>query len=547
LKLELLAMRVVAGLRALILAAIVFLTLSAEAHANKRVALVIGNSTYQNVPQLPNPSRDAASIAQMLRGAGFDVVDIQQNAGNLDFKRAIRRFDELARDSDVAVVYYAGHGIEIGGVNYMVPVDAKLASDLDAQDEAITLDRIVQAVDSAKQLRLVILDACRDNPFVSTMKRQRTASLRGMSGGLGKVEPTSSGTLIAYAAKAGSTADDGLGEHSPFTVALLRHLTLPGLDIRLALGRVRDEVMKITNQRQEPYVYGSLGGATVALVSTPETPAPQAVVAAPAAPTAPVDPNSAARRDYEYFERVGTKEAWDAFLKLYSTGLYADLARAQRAKLAAAESRQRVPEPTVTTPSPAPQVVAAVTPLPRSEPIPVPVGPAPGEIARLMQTELARVGCYSGAINGDWNTASRRAVDAFNKSASAKIDSKTASLEGVDKVRDKQARVCPLECDSGFKAEDNRCVKIACESGSSLNDKGVCEPVKSKENTRETSRSTPEKRRAAEPRQQNQNAKQSNSGSQQYVCDRFSCQQVKKGCSVRSSGGIEGQQVMICN
>jgi hypothetical protein len=306
--------------------------------------------------------------------------------------------------------------------------------------------------------------------------------------------------------------------------------------------------MKITNQRQEPYVYGSLGGATVALVSAPETPVPQAVVAAPAAPAAPVDPNLAARRDYEYFERVGTKEAWDAFLKLYSTGLYADLARAQRAKLAAAESRQRVPEPTAATPSPSPQVVAAVTPPPRSEPTPVPVGPAPGEIARLMQTELARVGCYSGAINGDWNTASRRAVEAFNKSASAKIDSKTASLEGVDKVRDKQARVCPLECDSGFKAEDNKCVKIACESGSTLNDKGACEPVKSRENTRETSRSEPEKRRAAEPRQQNQNAKQATGGSQQrYVCDRFSCQEVKKGCSVKSSGGLENQQVMICN
>ena len=448
------------------------------------------------------------------------------------------------------MVFYAGHGIEIGGVNYMIPVDAKLASDLDAQDEAITLDRIVEAVDSAKQLRLVILDACRDNPFVATMKRQRTASLRGMSGGLGKVEPTSSGTLIAYAAKAGSTADDGSGEHSPFTVALLKHLTQPGLDIRLALGRVRDEVMKITNQRQEPYVYGSLGGATVALVGAPE-PAPQAAAAAtsPAAPASPVDPNLAARRDYEYFERVGTKEAWDAFLKLYSTGLYADLARAQRAKLAAAESKQRVPEPTGPASPPAAQVLAAVTPPPRTEPAPVAVGPAPGEIARLMQTELARVGCYNGSINGDWNTASRRAVDAFNKNASAKIDSRSASLEGVDAVRDKQSRVCPLECDSGFKAQDNRCVKITCDSGSSLNDRGVCEPVKAKENTRETSRSAPEKRRAAEPRQEprqtNGNAKQSGSG-QRYVCDRFACQEVKKGCSVRNSGGIESQQVMIC-
>src|SRR6478672_13152527 len=170
----------VAGLRALLIAGIALLTLSLEARAEKRVALVIGNSTYQSVPQLPNPSRDAASIAQMLKGAGFDVVDVRQNAGNLDFKRAIRRFDELARDSDVAVVYYAGHGIEIGGVNYMVPVDAKLASDRDAKDEAIALDRLLEAVDAAKRLGLVILDACRDNPFERTMKRQRVSAVRAV-------------------------------------------------------------------------------------------------------------------------------------------------------------------------------------------------------------------------------------------------------------------------------------------------------------------------------------------------------------------------------
>ncbi len=461
-------MRVVAGLRAFILAAITILTMSAEAYANKRVALVIGNSTYQNVPQLPNPSRDAASIAQMLRGAGFDVVDIAQNAGNLDFKRAIRRFDELARDPDVAVVFYAGHGIEIGGVNYMIPVDAKLASDLDAQDEAITLDRIVEAVDSAKQLRLVILDACRDNPFVSTMKRQRTASLRGMSGGLGKVEPTSSGTLIAYAAKAGSTADDGFGEHSPFTVALLKHLTQPGLDIRLALGRVRDEVMKITNQRQEPYVYGSLGGATVALVSTPETPAPQAAVAAPAAPAAPVDPNLAARRDYEYFERVGTKEAWDAFLKLYSTGLYADLARAQQRQ----DCNRRVP--------------STCTRADRSRHRPAPSGCCGGDASAAIRTgsrpdwpgtgrncapdaNRTREGRLLQPVRSTATGIRHRVglVDAFNKAASTRIDSRTASLEGVDSVRDKQARGLPLECDSGFKAQDNKCVKVTCDSGSS--------------------------------------------------------------------------------
>ena len=229
-----------------------------------------------------------------------------------------------------------------------------------------------------------------------------------MSAGLGKVEPTSSGTLIAYAAKAGSTADDGTGQHSPFTTAILRYLATPGLDIRLALGQVRDDVMKTTDQRQEPYVYGSLGGATVALVAAPQ---PQVAVATSA------DPNAEARRDYENSERVGTKEAWDAFLVQHTTGLYADLARAQRAKISGdATSRS----PTLTPVQGAP-AVAAVTPQTQVAPTAV-AAPAPGDITRLLQTELVRVGCYSGTISGDWNATSRRALDAFNRSADTKLE-----------------------------------------------------------------------------------------------------------------------------
>jgi uncharacterized caspase-like protein len=519
-----------AGLRALFVAGMSLLAMSVDALADKRVALVIGNSAYQNVAKLPNPARDASSIADMLKNAGFDSVSLQQDAGNLEFKRAIRRFEDAARDADVAVIFYAGHGIEIGGVNYMIPVDAKLASDLDAQDEAITLERIVESVETAKQLRLVILDACRDNPFVATMKRQRTAALRGVSAGLGKVEPTSSGTLVAYAAKAGSTADDGIGEHSPFTTALLKHLTAPGLDIRLAFGQVRDEVMKITNQRQEPFVYGSLGGATVSLVRAPES----AVQQAAATPPTATDPISEARRDYEYFERVGTKDAWDAFLNLHSTGPYADLARAQRARIMASDpAKSRSP------------VVAAVTSPPRPDAATAtpPPGPAPGEVARMLQTELARVGCYSGAISGDWSTASRRALDAFNRNANVKLDSKTANVAALDAVREKQARVCPLECDRGFRAEDNQCVKIACESGFAANDKGNCEPVK---NQPQTTTRTP----AAEPAKRQPAARAdagAKAGGQQVACDRFGCRQVGKGCHVETSiFREETQQSIIC-
>ncbi len=300
---------------------------SDAARAERRVALVIGNSSYQNVARLDNPANDARSIAELFQKAGFDVVAPRLDLGVVEFKRAMREFANTARDADIAVVFYAGHGIEVSGVNYLIPVDAKLASDLDAEDEAVEMDRLVRAIEPARRLRLVILDACRDNPFAK--KIQRTIAVRAVSTGLTKVEPTSTNTLIAYAAKAGSIAEDGTSGHSPFTAALLGHLIEPGLDVRLALGRVRDDVLKKTGNRQEPFVYGSLGGATVSLVPPPEQKKAETSVAD-------------MRTDYEMAERIGTLAAWDSFLQAYATGFYADLARAQRAKLTAS---QGVPPP----------------------------------------------------------------------------------------------------------------------------------------------------------------------------------------------------------
>ena len=293
------------------------------AFAERRVALIVGNSAYHNAPILANPERDARAIADMFQKAGYEVTTAF-NVGNLDFKRSIRKFEDAATDADIAVIYYAGHGLEIHGTNYLIPVDAKLASDRDADDEAITLDRLVESVDSAKRLRLIILDACRDNPFTRTMKAQRTASVRGIYSGLGAVEPTGKDELIAYAAKAGSTADDGGGDHSPFAAALIDNLFVPGLDIRLAFGRVRDEVLKKTGYTQEPFVYGSLGGSNIALVPTSN---PAAVA---------VDP-AGEKNDYLLVEKIGTKGAWQVFITQHPTGFYADLAHQQIAKLGLAE------------------------------------------------------------------------------------------------------------------------------------------------------------------------------------------------------------------
>src|SRR5215216_7548885 len=255
--------RVIAAVAAL--AGLVLLPLSSgTALAQKRVALVIGNGAYQNVAKLPNPIKDANAVAAMFKKAGFDWVKMRQDVGNLEFKRALREFNDAAQDADVAVVYYAGHGIQVRDMNYMIPVDAKLATEVDAEDEAVSLERIVMALEPAKRLRLVILDACRDNPFARTMKRR--VATRAIGGGLAMMEPMSSDTLIAYAAKAGSIAEDGGGENSPFAAALVKHLSVPGLDIRLAFGRVRDDVLKRSRTRQEPFIYGSLGGESISLV-----------------------------------------------------------------------------------------------------------------------------------------------------------------------------------------------------------------------------------------------------------------------------------------
>src|SRR6187397_2029987 len=296
-------------LRRWALAAAAFCLMSGPAFAEKRVALVLGNSAYRNVAPLANPINDSAKIASTLKEAGFDVVDSRRDLPAAETRRALRDFADRARDADIAVVYYAGHGIEVDGANYLIPVDARLERDTDVYDEALSLERVLVAIEPAKKLRLVVLDACRDNPFARTMKR--TVASRAIGQGLAKVEPTSPNVLIAYSAKAGSTAADGDGQNSPFTSALSHHLTTPGLDVRRAFGFVRDDVLKTTGNRQEPFVYGSLGGEDVPLV-----PAPAKVEPPASAP----NPQAEARRDYELALQIGNKSALNAFLVQYPEG-----------------------------------------------------------------------------------------------------------------------------------------------------------------------------------------------------------------------------------
>src|SRR5215470_1783598 len=257
---------------------LVLLSIPFPVFAEKRVALVIGNGAYVKVPRLPNPTNDSGAMAGLLRKAGFDVVEEKTDLRVDAMRRVLRDFSEHVRDADIAVVFYAGHGMEMNGVNYLIPVDAALARDVDVEDEAVSLDRVIRTLEPVRRLQLVILDACRDNPFLRSSRR--TIISRSVRSGHGEIDEKTlpPNTLIAFAQKAGATAEDGTSSNSPYTTALLKHLPTPGLDVELALRRVRDEVLQATRNRQEPFKYGSLGGAELPLVpataTSPPTTAP---------------------------------------------------------------------------------------------------------------------------------------------------------------------------------------------------------------------------------------------------------------------------------
>ena len=267
----------------------------------KRVALVIGNSAYKNAPALPNPANDAGEVAASLKRLGFAVTLIT-NASFEDMRRGLIALGRDAPDADMAAVFFAGHGMEINGENWLIPIDAELQKDTDAANEAISLGSVMLQVSNTRSLGLVILDACRNNPFAAKMRR--SLALRAADrGGLGRIEPVGN-VLVAYAARDGTTALDGDGRNSPFTTALLHNIEAPGVEVTFMFRNVRDDVMEATGNEQQPFVYGSLSRRAIYLAGQPSradqagtkqanaTPAIAAApsMATPAPPPPAIDP-----------------------------------------------------------------------------------------------------------------------------------------------------------------------------------------------------------------------------------------------------------------
>lgn len=273
----------------MLLRALFFLILlSMPAFAERKVALVIGNSAYTHAPALPNPERDAAEVAKKLRALGYDV-QLEENLTGQAFRVALGVFSENAQQSDLALVFYAGHGIELNGRNFLIPVDSEMKSEASAQFETVSLDQVLSTVRAARTLGIVMLDACRDNPFANSMTRSN--GTRSVARGLAPVSVEGEGGLVvSFAAEAGATAADGDSGHSPYTEAFLEVLDQPDLEVGKMFRTLRAKVREKSKGKQIPVeqaqlpdhdVYITPVSGTVVPVQPAVLPTAQPVVAAP--------------------------------------------------------------------------------------------------------------------------------------------------------------------------------------------------------------------------------------------------------------------------
>ena len=371
----------------IVVVALALLASLAPGQAAKRVALVIGNGAYTSLaPTLPNPPRDAAAISATLAGVGF-AVDTVIDGTKGAMEDALARLSREARTADVVLFFYAGHGIQDQGRNYLAPIDAALADETDLRRQFIRLDDILDDLSSAKGARILLIDACRDNNAVEALRTAVTPSrAAGVTRGLARVS-AANGQLVAFATQPDRVATDGDGQNSPFTAALVKHLGTPGIELRTALTRVRGDVATATDNDQIPEVSDSLlgeiylssppadaGGAPASPVPAPAPPVAEAPATIPPTevatetPTPPAGSSAEARTAWDAVKDTSSVAVLKTFLTHYPEGLYADFATARIAELEAAaervaaleaEARAAATPPPAPAPAPAPDVETA--------------------------------------------------------------------------------------------------------------------------------------------------------------------------------------------
>ncbi len=310
----------------MVLATLVFLAVGRPAAAagpepTRRVALLVANGAYLHAGSLKNPVSDASLVASALKRVGFQIVDADPNLGIGPFRDALRRFRSNAVGAQVALIYYAGHGIEARGKNWLIPTDAMLQQDADLDYEAIDLDLVLSATEGA-DMRVVVLDACRNNPFGHAWKRTQ----RAVGQGLAPIDVDD--VLVIYSAAPGQTASDGHGANSPFAEALAQRLTQPGLPIQLLGGLVRDDVLRATGSQQRPFISASITGEPFMLAPGAAGPVSRA-----AAAVAADDQGSVETVFWQSASAGNDISLLRAYLNRYPNGSFVELARARIAAI----------------------------------------------------------------------------------------------------------------------------------------------------------------------------------------------------------------------
>lgn len=311
--------------------------LASPALAESRIALVIGNSDYQHVPKLANPKNDAEDLSAKLTSLGFEVmggVDLDRRA----LVEQLIKFGRAAGTADVALFFYAGHGIQVNEQNYLVPVDAMVEYEAEADISLVSLSGVMQQLERGSKTNLIFLDACRNNPFADELAKSENRSAASISKGLSRVQ-TGSGTFIAFATEPDKVASDGAGRNSPFTGALLKHIDAPGQSISDLMISVRNDVMASTAKKQVPWDSSSLTDR----FEFAEAAAPEARQS-----TAP-DSASLEKEGYEQAVAVGSCGALDAFIRRYPDSFYAELAKERSITACAAPTAKVASAPSVVT------------------------------------------------------------------------------------------------------------------------------------------------------------------------------------------------------
>jgi Caspase domain/Putative peptidoglycan binding domain len=311
-------------------AASLLFSASTDAFADKRVAFVVGNGAYKNVPALPNPAVDAKSMARMLRNVGFEVVE-GSNLSRDKMTEKLLDFGKKAEGADVALFFYAGHGIAVNGTNYLLPVDADLKSEMDVKlGAAINVDTTLEQTMGDAKVKLVFLDACRDNPFANKIRSAKATRSVNVQTGLAEMK-SGEGTLLAFATGPGQTALDGeAGTNSPFTRALLANISQPGVEIQQAMTKVRAQVNEETSKGQLPWGHTNLIGSVYL------NPAKSAGTAAEAPNTPAPTSTAASEVELEFWRSIKDSnkiEEFNAYLTNYPNGTFKAIALSRIAAL----------------------------------------------------------------------------------------------------------------------------------------------------------------------------------------------------------------------